>query len=63
MAHAPAKSAIVTGASGGIGHAVARRLSPDGFGVVVNDVGNATRAEEAVAEILAAGGRAIAVQA
>jgi 3-oxoacyl-[acyl-carrier protein] reductase len=63
MAHAPAKSAIVTSASGGIGRAVARRLSRDGFGVVVNHAGNATRAEKAVAEILTAGGRAIAVQA
>lgn len=57
------KSAIVTGASGGIGRAVARRLAREGFAVVVNYAGNASTAEEAVAEIAAAGGRAVAVQA
>jgi 3-oxoacyl-[acyl-carrier protein] reductase len=62
-AHAPAKSAIVTGASGGIGRAVARRLSSDGFGVVVNYAGNSAKAADTVAEIAAAGGRGIAVQA
>jgi len=58
-----AKSAIVTGASGGIGRAVAKRLADDGFAVVVNYAGNAARADEVVAEITAAGGRALAVQA
>jgi len=55
--------AIVTGASGGIGRAVVRRLSRDGFSVVVSYAGNAAKAEEAVTEITAAGGRAIAVPA
>jgi 3-oxoacyl-[acyl-carrier protein] reductase len=58
-----AKSAIVTGASGGIGRAVAKRLADDGFAVVVNYAGNAARADDVVAEITAAGGRALAVQA
>jgi 3-oxoacyl-[acyl-carrier protein] reductase len=57
------KIAIVTGASGGIGRAIAIRLARDGFAVVVNYAGNAARAEEVVAEITAAGGQAIAVQA
>lgn len=58
-----AKSAIVTGASGGIGRAVAKRLADDGFAVVVNYAGNAAKADDVVAEISAAGGRALSVQA
>jgi 3-oxoacyl-[acyl-carrier protein] reductase len=58
-----AKNAIVTGASGGIGRAVAKRLADDGFAVVVNYAGNAARADDVVAEITAAGGRAVSVQA
>jgi 3-oxoacyl-[acyl-carrier protein] reductase len=57
------KSVIVTGASRGIGRAVATRLARDGFAVVVNYAGNATKADEVVAEIKAARGQAIAVQA
>jgi len=43
------KVAIVTGASGGIGRAVALRLARDSFAVVLNYAGNAGKAEEAVA--------------
>jgi 3-oxoacyl-[acyl-carrier protein] reductase len=50
------KTAIVSGASRGIGRAVATRLASEGFAVVVNYAGNATKAEEVVAEIKAAGG-------
>ncbi len=57
------KSVIVTGSSRGIGRAVARRLASDGFAVTVNYAGNATKAEEVVAEIKSAGGQAIALQA
>jgi 3-oxoacyl-[acyl-carrier protein] reductase len=57
------KSVIVTGASRGIGRAVATRLALDGFAVVVNYAGNATKADEVVAEIKAARRQAIAVQA
>ena len=54
MTHALTKSVIVTGASRGIGRAVAIRLARDGFAVAVNYAGNATKAEEVVTEIKAA---------
>lgn len=58
-----AKTAIITGASRGIGRTIAKRLAKDGFAVVINYAGNATAAEEAVREIRAADGEAIAIQA
>src|SRR2546426_7029682 len=57
------KSAIVTGASGGIGRVVAKRLASDGFAITVHYAGNPAKAEAVVAEINKAGGKAIAVQA
>src|SRR6267143_3283475 len=63
MANTQTRSAIVTGASRGIGSVVAKRLAHDGFAIVVNYAGNAAKAEEVVAEIKAAGGQAVAVQA
>jgi 3-oxoacyl-[acyl-carrier protein] reductase len=57
------KVSIVTGASRGIGLAIAKRLASDGFAVVVNFAGNAPKADEVVAAIKTAGGQAIAIQA
>lgn len=55
------RTALVTGASGGIGRAVARRLVADGFAVAVHYAGNKTKAEDLVSEIIESGGQAIAV--
>lgn len=57
------KVAIVTGASGGIGSEVARRLSEEGFAVVVHYAGSSTHADEVVRDIEGAGRTAVAVAA
>ena len=51
------KSVIVTGAGGGIGEGIARRLASEGAAVIVNDI-NAALSEKVTADINAAGGRA-----
>ena len=58
-----AKIALVTGASGGIGGSIAKRLAKDGFSVVVNYAGKPAPAQAVVADLKAAGGQGIAVQA
>lgn len=57
------KVAIVTGASAGIGRAIAQRLAQDGATVVVNYGKSADKAKQVVAGIEAKGGKAVAVQA
>ena len=57
------KIAIVTGASRGIGAAIAERLANDGFAVVINYAGKEEEASAQVARIRERGGYAIAVRA
>jgi 3-oxoacyl-[acyl-carrier protein] reductase len=57
------KIALVTGASRGIGRAIAEKLAESGAAVIVNYANNAGEAQKVVAGIQAAGGSAMAMQA
>ena len=57
------KTAIITGASRGIGANLARKLAADGFAVIVNYNSSADAAEALVSDIKASGGTAIAIAA
>lgn len=63
MSKLDGKIAIVTGASRGIGAAIAERLAKDGATVIINYAGKAAEAEDLAGKIKAAGGRAITAQA
>src|SRR5688572_30355984 len=57
------KVAVVTGASKGIGAAIAKQLAGEGAAVVVNYSSSKSGADKVVAEITGAGGKAVAIQA
>jgi len=61
MSKLAGKVAVVTGASKGIGAAIAKSLASEGASVVVNYASSKSGADAVVADITAAGGRAVAV--
>ena len=62
MSSLTGKVAVVTASSRGIGRSIALRLGRDGAAVAVNYVASPEKAEAVVKEIIANGGRSIAIQ-
>jgi 3-oxoacyl-[acyl-carrier protein] reductase len=63
MASKMGKTVLITGASGGIGQCVAKKLAGQGFAIMLHYAGNSCKAEGLAAEIEAAGSRVILAQA
>ena len=63
LAMSHSKTAIVTGASRGIGAAIAKRLSQANYNIIVNYARSAGDADQVVRQIHAGGGQALAIQA
>lgn len=63
MGRLAGRSAVVTGASSGIGQGIAVRFAQEGANVVIDYVGHADGADQTLAEVQKAGGKAVICQA
>jgi len=63
MACEISKTALITGASGGIGQSIAKRLASQGFAIALHYAGSSSKAAELAAQIEAAGSRVTVARA